>query len=167
MGCFTPPKHSFSCTSSLVLMGNFMWSTSPLCQWYLNVYCCVKPAQLLSKTPEHDVFGAKMSGAFFNGLTYGELLCIFFILWEFFTFLFLDLKKKRTYHNSHFLVLSCLVRLVCVCPCLSFICIYDLITFSICYPQFIWFSFRKKKHFKPHVHVGYDAIIISRIWKKK
>lgn len=56
-----------------------MWSTSPLCQWYLNVYCCVKLAQLLSKAPEHDAFCTKISGAFFNGLTYGELL-YFFIL---------------------------------------------------------------------------------------
>lgn len=51
------------------------------------------------------------------------------------------LFEIRTYHNLHFLVLSCLVRLVCVCPCLSFICIYHLMTFAICYSCTPWPSF--------------------------
>lgn len=62
---------------------------------------------------------------------------IFFLFFLFFWKLF----EKWTYHNSHFLVLSCLVRLVSVCPCLSFTCNYHLLTFAICYPCTPWPSF--------------------------
>lgn len=79
--------------------------------------------------------------------------------------LFLYLRKlfeKRTYHNSHFLVLSCLVRLVSVCPCLSFICNYHFLTFAICSPCPPWPSF---PCFWLRCH--YDVLNMEKITKKK
>lgn len=117
------------------------------CKYWLLLCTTVKLSRFLSKTPEHDAHCSQVSGVFFNGLNYGYFFISIDIYlktkWKiflFFNYFWWKLFEIQTYHNSHFLVLSCLVRLVCVCPCLSFICIYNLMAFAICYPCTPWSS---------------------------
>lgn len=115
---------------------NFTWSTPTVNQSYLSIcFClfllnCIVLARRLSKTPhilKHYGSHHTVLGVLFNRPTTGAYVLILK------TFLLFCFEEKKKRHIITRIFLSCLVCLVCVCPRLSFICLFDLITFPNSY----------------------------------